>query len=115
MTVELAAASESITSTSTPGGTLVTAGASGTKKRIRVLATQQGTTQRNLTVEHDRGSGHPSGDAIVKVVDAFPLPQGVQVEVCEVVIYGHASDPGKVTSYVNTGTVVIEVVVLEDA
>lgn len=99
----------SVTATSTPGTTLYTGPPrSGQGVRIQIRAVTLGSGLSTVTVEHDVGAEHPSASVgIKKVVDAYSLPiVGLPVLILDHIIFGGATDPDKLTAYIDSGTVI---------
>jgi hypothetical protein len=107
--------SVAITDTGSPGTQIYAApGTAGVRVRCLVYATNVGSSLRVITVEHDRGSGHPTSTGIVDVVDGLTMfLEGYQTLVADVVLYGHGSDPDALDAFISAGTVNFTVVAME--
>ena len=99
-----------VTAASAPGDTIFTAGArAGQGFLVGIYVTGDGG---DLTLIHDIGTGHPRASAGQhSIINSMILSSiGDQVLVALVIIYGHNTDPDKITAHLDaSGT--IEIVV----
>lgn len=107
--------SVAVTDNGTPGAQIYAAPTTaGLKVRCLVYATNVGGTLRSITVEHDRGQGHPTATGIIDVVDNLTLAlEGYQQLVADVVLFGHGSDSDALDAFVSAGTVNFTVIATE--
>ena len=103
-----------ITATSAPGDTIFTAGGrAGHGFLVGIYVTGDGG---DLTLIHDIGSGHPNSSAGQhSIINSMILSSiGDQILVALVIIYGHNTDPDKITAHLDAAGTIEIVIAAEE-
>ncbi len=100
---------QNVTATAAPGDTIGTApGRTGQAFVCEIFITKtSGSAATKLTLVHDIGSGHPNEPpGQHEIVSSWQIPSpGQQIFAATVTLFGHPTDPCKLTMFLDGGTV----------